>query len=424
MISKYVLLVIFFSFSICVIAQDSLEYKIENIKYSGIEKTKISLLEQNLSIRKGDKFSIKKTETDKQNLKNIAGIGSAELRCDTINKSINLTYNIEEVKTFVAMFDLGGIKDNLWFQLGFTDHNWRGKGHKLSVSYINNDGLHGGRVYFKNPRIVGLSWGYTANLSRWFSLEPLYFSQGTVNYVYENNSLELMAIKNFSLYHHLDFGGSYFIENYKKSDIQFLEDPPGPILLAQPKLLSKVGFNVNRINNDYFYRTGYAWNLTYQNIYNTVDNSIFNSIQYQIIDYLRPTRKINLAFRLRMAISTNNFTPFAPFVADNHVNLRGVGNRIDRGTAQIVLNIEYRHTIFDRKVFAGQVVAFSDIGTWRGPGGGLSDFLDSQQVRHFVGGGIRIVYQKVFGSVIRIDYGIDIYNPSQKGLVIGLGQYF
>jgi len=406
MVLKYVLLVIFFPFSIYVIAQDSLEYKIQNIEYSGIRKTKISFLEQCLALRKGDQFSIEKTETDKQNLKNIAGIGSAELKCDTINKNINLTYSIEEVKTFVAMFDLGGIKDNLWFQIGFKDHNWRGKGHKLSVSYINNDGLHGGRIDFKNPRIIGSSWGYTANLSRWFSLEPLYFSQGTVNYVYENNSFELMAIKNFSLYHYLDFGGSYFIEGYKKSDIQFLENPPGPIY------------------NDYFYRSGYAWNLTYQNIYNTVDSSIFNSIQYQIIDYLRPSKKINLAFRLRMAISTNNTTPFAPFVADNHVNLRGVGNRIDRGTAQIVLNIEYRHTILNRKVFAGQVVAFSDIGTWRGPGGGLSDFLDSQQVRHFIGGGMRIIYQKVFGSVIRIDYGIDIFNPSQKGLVVGLGQYF
>ena len=84
---------------------------------------------------------------------------------------------------------------------------------------------------------------------------------------------------------------------------------------------------------------------------------------------MRFGHKGNLAMRLRLAISTNNETPFAPFVVDSHVNLRGVGNRIDRGTAQVVFNAEYRHTVYNLNRWAGQLVAFSDIGTWRNPGG-------------------------------------------------------
>jgi hypothetical protein len=36
----------------------------------------------------------------------------------------------------------------------------------------------------------------------------------------------------------------------------------------------------------------------------------------------------------------------APFAVDNNINLRGVGNIIDRGT--VVLNSEYRHTLFEK----------------------------------------------------------------------------
>ena len=137
---------------------------------------------------------------------------------------------------------------------------------------------------------------------------------------------------------------------------------------------------------------------------------------------------MNFAIRIRAGISTNNDSPFAPFVADSHVNLRGVGNRIDRGTAQVVVNAEYRRTIHfkerTKRKWTVQLVGFVDMGTWRDPGGQLSDIFNPDQFRQFVGGGFRIINNKVVGAVLRVDYGIDVFNPDQRGLVIGLGQYF
>jgi hypothetical protein len=43
----------------------------------------------------------------------------------------------------------------------------------------------------------------------------------------------------------------------------------------------------------------------------------------------------------------NSKSPFAPFAVDNNINLRGVGNIIDRGTGTVVLK-EYRHTLFEK----------------------------------------------------------------------------
>ena len=158
-------------------------------------------------------------------------------------------------------------------------------------------------------------------------------------------------------------------------------------------------------------------------MYNTVDENWFNTLQFQGRSFKRFGEKGNLAMRLRLAISTNNDTPFAPFVVDSHVNLRGVGNRIDRGTAQVVFNSEYRHTVHDSKRWAGQLVAFSDIGTWRNPGGNFSDLWNSDHFRHFIGGGFRVIYQKVFGAILRVDYGFDVFNKNQNGIVIGPVSY-
>ena len=139
-----------------------------------------------------------------------------------------------------------------------------------------------------------------------------------------------------------------------------------------------------------------------------------------------------MASRLTFGISTNSDSPFAPFVVDSHVNLRGVGNRIERGTAQLVFNAELRRTIEFKKTkeqlknetWATQVVVFTDVGSWRGPGGGLIDIIGSGSLRQFVGGGFRIIYRKVFGATLRVDYGVDIFNPTENGLTIGFGQYF
>ncbi len=75
------------------------------------------------------------------------------------------------------------------------------------------------------------------------------------------------------------------------------------------------------------------------------------------------------AARLRFGIATNNDTPFAPFVLDSYINIRGSGNRIERGTAALILNLEFRQTFFETAKFGGQLVAFSDTVFWRNPEG-------------------------------------------------------
>jgi len=76
----------------------------------------------------------------------------------------------------------------------------------------------------------------------------------------------------------------------------------------------------------------------------------------------------NFSARTKFGVSTNNFSPFAPFVIDGFLNIRGIGNRVDRGTASFILNAEYRQSFWKHKYFTLQAAAFVDYGTLRSPG--------------------------------------------------------
>ncbi len=406
-------------------AQQDTDLLIEDIQFEGLKKTKEEFLRRFVLLKKGHFASESLIRKDIQRLKNIGGIGNAQYRLERLEAgTVNLVFIIQEVKTLLPIVNFGGIKNNFWFQLGFSDINWQGKGQFLSTHYQNTDRRHSAQLYYRVPFFRGSTWGFSASLSRWASREPLFFPEGTVNYDYDNNNVGVTAIKQFGFNRSLEFGGTYFVEKYTKSRQQFLESPPGPDGLTQPKFLTKIEYSENFLNYHFFYLEGRIWRLTLQDVFNTLDKSWFHSLLFQGRQFKRIKEKGNLAMRLTLAISTNNDTPFAPFVVDSHVNLRGVGNRIDRGTAQAVFNIEYRHSVYESRTWAGQVVVFTDVGTWRNPGGELSDLLDADQFREFIGGGFRIIYQRVYGAVLRVDYGIDIFNPEQRGFVIGLGQYF
>ena len=125
-----------------------------------------------------------------------------------------------------------------------------------------------------------------------------------------------------------------------------------------------------------------------------------------------------------MGLSSNDNTPFAPFSVDNNVNIRGVGNTIDRGTGVVVYNTEYRYTILDKNWFVLQGNAFVDAGSWRQPGGEFSDFVKSENIKIYPGLGLRFMHKKIFNAIFRIDYGYGITTNATRGFVFGIGQYF
>ena len=397
------------------------------VRFEGLVKTKASFLHRYLNAQNYASIH-SRTDQEIQNdlnlLKNLPSVANAYFLKDTIEDHVKLIYYIEERKTALPILNFGGIRDNIWFSIGLIENNLRGNGDQLLAFYQNNDRRHSGQVYFKRPRIGNSKWGYSLSLHKWSSLEPLFFPEGRVSYLFDNNGIGVSILRSMTIRKMVELRGTFFKESYLKADNQELQNPPGPNDFQINKYLNDISYIDNGLNYDFFYLKGYEFKTSVQNVYNFLDKSIFNTFQLQTKVFIRPLQKLNLAARVKWAISTNNDSPFAPFVVDSHVNIRGVGNRIDRGTAQAVLNLELRYSIFRRKNMASQFVVFSDSGTWRNPGGDLKQLFEREQFRQFVGVGFRLIYQRVFGATLRVDYGIDVFNKSQRGLVMGLGQYF
>lgn len=395
---------------------------ISDISFEGLSRTDETYLRGIIICEVGDNYNEVVVEEDVQRLKNIGSIGNAHYTTDVKDQSVKITFEVQEIRTLLPVLNAGGIRNNLWLQLGFADINWSGKGQQLSAVYQNSDSRHSGNIFFKNARVKNSNWGYSASLSSWKSREPLFFDQGTVIYDYDNDGITLTGIRHLDFNQSVEFGGTYFVERYNKVDNP--GEVPAPESLVQPKWLGKFVYTNDQLNYDFFYLKGFRLINNFQSVYNTNDDTWFVSLQITASNYIRTSRKGNFAQRLKLGIATNNDSPFAPFVADSHVNIRGIGNRIDRGTAQIILNNEYRHTLQHKTNWAIQAVGFADLGTWRNPGGTLSDLFDSNQFRWFIGGGFRLIYNKLYGASLRIDYGVDIFDKSQRGFVLGLGQYF
>ncbi len=408
--------------------QENLNRPIHAISFEGNKKTDIGFLNMHVRSKSGTSISDSLIREDVQRLKNLSSINDVNYHITEVDGNKSLVFEIEEVRTLLPILNSGGIRNNIWFQIGFTDINWAGKGHNFSAAYLNNDGRHSGNVFYRIPRIQESNWGISASLSTWSSLEPLFFDEGTVNYEYGNDGISLTGIRHIGYNRNIEFGGTYFVESYERSEEQFSEILVGPDRLRQPKWLGKVGYTENFINYHFFYQDGYTWTALYQTVLNSIEQSFFNSVEVQGKWFSRINKKGNFAQRLRVAFATNTDSPFAPFVADSHINIRGIGNRIDRGTAQIILNSEYRHTFLfneqEKKKWAIQGVTFADLGTWRNPGGELKQLIDPDQFRLFFGAGFRVIYTKISGAVLRVDYAIDILNNEERGFVIGLGQYF
>ena len=424
-ITKQLFFIFTFLTNVSLFAQEATSLvTINNIVFVGNDKTNTAFLEQIISCQKDTEVNLSLIEKDIDQLKNLPSVASASYKLETTGENTTLTYEIEERITKLPILNFGGIKENIWFGLGLVENNFAGRGNLLLGYYQNTDGRHTAEVFYRNPRNLTGKWGYSFSLRKWSSIEPLYFSEGPVQYLYDNNSLSFSVIKNFGLQRNIELGGTIFRESYEQGKEQNLSSPPGPRNFVTEKFLSKFQINQNKLFQSDFYLDGHSINIALQNVYTFADQSFFNSIEIEGKYFLRPSPIINIATRLKFAVSTNNDSPFAPFVADSHVNIRGIGNRIDRGTAQTVLNLELRITGLQKGSYGSQFVFFSDLGTWRNPGGELNDLLDSSNFRHFVGGGVRLIYQKVFGATIRIDYSFDIYNTQERGFVFGLGQYF
>ncbi len=413
---------LFFSF-IFYLGAFSQDKIIEKIEIKGAKKTKTSFIEKLLETKKGAALDSIQLEQDMRLLIRLPIISYARYEVmRNSNHNYDIIIHVEENITLIP--DIGfwtAINNRFSYRVGVTEYDLLGRNIALGAYYQNN-GYDTYAINFRAPNLFSKEFGLAVNHQNWKSEEPLFFDGGSANYLYNNISTEVLGIYQISFKHQLTTGINFFQEKYTYLFGNI--SPDVPRFLNPKKTLFKLLYKYN--NLDYFFHHLEGFKNEFIVQYVTAINDFQGQFFITWNDFFyfkRFGENGNWANRFRLGIATNNDSPFAPFALDNNLNLRGVGILVDRGTASIVYNTEYRHTFYDKKWLTIQGNLFIDAGSWRNPGGKLRDFWEPDNMEFFSGFGIRFINKKIYNAVFRIDYGRSL-TDSKKGIVFGIGQYF
>ena len=402
------------------------EVVVADLKVQGNKKLKASFVKKVSKIRSGVELDSSVIEADIRLLKRLPSIAHAYYQVFPAEAEgeYNVFYNIEENFTIIPSANVYTTNDDEFaYRLGLYEFNLFGQNMTLGGFY-QKDIYDSYAINFRAPFLFSRQFGLAINYQDLTTQEPVFFDNTTADYKYNNESIEILGLYQLNFTNRFEIGANYFVEDYEyKSGAT---SPNVPQELRVHKLLYKFIYEYNNLNYDYQYVEGFRSIFNFQYVVSTDTRQLpdfligWNDFQY----FKRFGEKGNWANRLRLGLATNDNTPFAPFAVDNNLNIRGVGNLIDRGTGAIVLNTEYRHTIYEKGWFALQGNAFVDAGSWRNPGGDLDDFGDTQNLRVYPGVGLRFIHKAIFNAIFRIDYGYGITKDATSGFVFGIGQYF
>ena len=410
----------FFSFA----QNDFSKPVITELKVEGLKKTKESLIRKIARVRVGQPLdSIKLTE-DIERLKRLASTAYAEYSVEKKeNGSYSVTYKIEENFTIIPGLNIFSSNDDgVAFRLAVFEFNLFGQ-NITTGGFFLRDVFNSFGGYWEAPYLfsdkLGLSFNYKSNNT----FEPVFFDNFEGDYRNENRTAEAKVLYNFDFNHRAELGIRYF-----ENDFQFLESEDNflfPERVQANNLAIRALYEYTNLNIVYQYIEGVKIQNTIEVIPSPdrVINSEFSSVsEFQY--FTKIGEKGNWATRSQLSFSSNNDTPFSPFVVDNNLNIRGAGNIEDRGTSALILNTEYRHTLHEKGWFVVQGNAFIDASTWRNTGRPFGDLFDGSTLRVNPGLGVRFIHKRIFNAVIRLDYGFDVTGDGDSGLVFGIGQFF
>ncbi len=398
---------------------------VADLKIQGNARTRTRFIKKLSNVKPGSTLDSTIIQKDIERLIRLPSVSHAYFQVFAAEEEgmYNVVYGIEENFTIIPFANIfTSNNDEFAFRVGLQEFNFLGQNVTLGAFY-QYDVFSSYGLNVRAPYLFSKNFGLALNYQDLTTQEPVFLENGIAQYKYRNESFEVLGLFEPNYKHRIELGINLFTEDY---DYLFgVTDPNVPQQLSVDKLLYKFIYNYDGITYYYQYLDGFRSSLNVQYVISTSDQLPefwigFNDFSY----FKRVGKRGNWASRLRLGLASNLNTPFAPFAVDNNLNIRGVGNTIDRGTAAIVLNTEYRYAVVDGDWFSLQANIFVDGGSWRNPGGDFGDFADDQNLRIYPGIGVRFIHKRIFNAIFRIDYGHGITNSASRGVVFGIGQYF
>jgi hypothetical protein len=401
----------------------SQENHIEKVTFNCTKKINKTFLYKLIETKEGKDLDSLKIQNDIQILNRLNGVSKSTYKVISLeNKTYEVVFDITENFSLIPTLSIWTTDQVGSYRFGIYEFNLLGKNNTLG-GYYQYNGDHSFGVNFSSPQFFSARYGIGANFQKLTSIEPIFYNKTKALYRYTNTALEIIGNYQVDICNQVKFGFTFFNEKY--NFLSGVSSPDLPQKLDLNKQLFKIQHSYDDLKYDFYIVKGFKSTFFFQ--YVISDKTFHNQFAIAWNDFLYFKsfgHNLNWASRLRLGLSSNKESPFSAFSVDNNLNIRGVGNIIDRGTGTIVFNTELRKTIFEKKWFVIQGNLFVDSGSWRNPGGSFSDFADSKNFRIYPGIGVRFIHKTIFNAVFRLDYGYGITKNASKGIVFGVGQYF
>jgi len=397
---------------------------INTISFEGLTKTKKSYLQSIIKCAEGKEFKEEILEEDTQTLRNLNLFFSVQSTFDWVEpkKGWDIKFLIKEAKYLYPILSLSGFKTQFKLEAGANQINFRGRGESVGIVYQYYD-RHSVSGFYSAPRHKNGKTGHDFAVTKYSTIEPLYFKDTVSNFNFDNFNISLggrfwLGQKSF-----IGLGGMYMYEEYLQLDTAAFDLGQSEFFFHKYQL--RLFHVYNAIDRNYERLKGF-YNFTYFETIQTKDypQNNFVKITNEFKWFKSIKKNGNFAFKTKLGVSTNNETPFAPFVLDGFLNVRGVGNRVMRGTAELIVNTEYRQTIWKHRFITVQLAGFMDYGTLRQPGTKFADMFTHKDMKLFLGGGLRFHSRILYNTSFRIDYSVSPMHTDQHGLTFGFGQFF
>lgn len=394
---------------------------VSSVQFDGLTKTDRDYLTKYVDTKKGGTYDSTIVKQDVQRLKNLNLFFSVNYNVEkNLNDDYTVTFIIEEAVYLYPILSASGFQDQLKIQAGANQINFLGKAQSIGIQYQYYD-RHSLSLFYSAPIHSNGKTGHELAIAKYSTVEPLYFEDTTSNFNFDNYSLSAGGFYWLSKKIRIGLGGMYLFEQYEKLD-------NADIGLAMQnfsfnKFQVRFKADYNNMNQHFELRNGIKASIFAETIQTQhVPEASFFKLLSQISYFKRIGKRGNFGIQNKFGISTNNFSPFAPFVLDGFINVRGVGNRVARGTGEFIINSEYLHTVLRKRLIIAQLVGLVDFGTLRDPGG--TSYFESMETNIFTGIGIRLHSQFIYKTIFRVDYAVNPFFPENRGFTFGLGQFF
>ncbi len=396
---------------------------VSSVKFEGNVHTNADLLKRVICTEEGVVLDSTVLETDVQKLKNLLVFHKVSYSVQVNNGRADVVFICNEVLTVLPIFNFGALGHHYFVQLGIRNMNWLGKSGYWKASYLYYD-KHSLQFQAELPYIKKSNWGLSFQGGHFATMEPVRYKRKRVFYEYQNTGMELGLFYEFKQQHRAYFYVNIFDELFKLDDRQKMHQEGAPEVFGDTRVKIRLNHRRDHLDYDGPQLSGWSADNKLDYIASYKDRLPFFMTSHSFTYLKRINKRLNLGTRFKGGFSSNNWGVFAPFVLDSYSNIRGVGNKVDRGTGQLVVNVELRHLWFDRKLGAIQGVVFVDVGGWRMPGGHFGDFFNREFAKAYAGFGTRLYLRKLYNLILRVDLGVDVQDPGTHGVVLGFGQYF